>query len=146
MAAFEVVEPNEVVQYDGYDYHSLWASVYDPASGAWSTPVRVEDSDKDVLGYASTYSNEPPVIWMDDEGNALAVWAQSDGTAVRVWTAHYYPGTGWTDPQGLNAVGTTDTRHPKLRMNGGGDAGVVWPDSGELKARHYEVPATVGGQ
>ena len=94
----------------------IWANHYDARTGLWGTARRIELDPGEALY---------PRVAMDAAGNALATWEQSDGVYTHVWASRY-DGTGWDDPVRLDVSDTGDAREPRIAMNAGGAAAVVW--------------------
>lgn len=73
---------------------SLWAS-HRPAAGAWSTPVRIENTDQDAVcrrAVSNCDRHTPAVI--DADGVVTVAWPSWDGSAWRLGVNRYTPGTG----------------------------------------------------
>jgi len=96
------------------------ANTYDAATGAWGTPVRVDNDPGDADG---------PQIAVDAVGNALAVWQQYDGARYNIWSNRYTNGSGW----GTAALIETDNAgyayDPQIAIDTSGNALAVWRQS-----------------
>jgi hypothetical protein len=95
---------------------SIWANRYTKGVG-WSTAQLLE-TDEALSAY-------DPQIVFDRSGDALAVWYQ-DGTHTHILASRLPAGGSWSSPQLLetNNVGGADS--PRIAMDGGGNAIVVW--------------------
>ena len=82
-------------QDDGYG-HRVWFSRYEPASG-WSNAEKLPGQS-----YADASDAK---VFLDDDGNAMALWALSDGASRRIWASRYLPGQGWSTPQLVTSSG-----------------------------------------
>jgi hypothetical protein len=120
-------------QNDGTQYN-VWSNRYDAASG-WGTAALIEPVD---AGTATT-----PRVKVDSQGNGIAVWTQSDGTQSNIWSARYVVGSGWSTPVLIEPAEAGDAALPRLAINAGGDAIVVWIQSDgtrtNLWSNHYSV-------
>jgi hypothetical protein len=96
---------------------NIWANRYDAGTGLRETAQLIEHDDAgDALA---------PRVAIDAAGNAIAVWQQSDGTHTHVWASRH-GGTCWDAPVRLDTSDTADAQAPRIAMNAGGAAIVVW--------------------
>ncbi|MBI3604397.1 MAG: hypothetical protein HY202_00010 [Nitrospirae bacterium] len=107
-------------QGDNFSGYSIWGNLYIAGTG-WSTNVQIDSG-------AGGFDN-PPQIAMDAAGNVIAVWTKSNGA---IWANRYTAGTGWGTPASL----VTSGRDPRIAMNAGGDAFVVWDTYDSVNANY----------
>jgi uncharacterized protein with GYD domain len=91
------------------------------AGSGWDTATRIESDDTD--------NAEGADVALDSSGNAIAVWHQSDSTRFDIWANRYEPATGWGTPEKLDSEDLGDALYPKVAMDSGGNAIVVWQQS-----------------
>jgi hypothetical protein len=109
-------------QSDGVTASNIWSSRYDAASG-WG-PATLVESDNSAL-------STRPEVAIDRDGNAVAVWLDSDAvlSISRVWANRCTPASGWGTPTIISTDGGGDASFPRVAMDGGGNAMVVWSQS-----------------
>lgn len=95
---------------------SVWANVYDPASG-WGGATRIEDD----AGAATQVD-----VGIDGAGAAWAIWVLA-GTAVRV--ARYDAADGWQPPQTVTTA-ADPIWYARVAVAAGGPAVAVWNAAG----------------
>lgn len=96
----------------------LRSSRLNAATGAWSTPVPIDNAPGAI--------NQGDVA-MDAAGNAIAVWDKFDGTRYNVWANRFSATSGtWGTPLLLETNSAGSAIVPRVAMNAAGDAGVVW--------------------
>ncbi|MFA9462174.1 DUF7151 family protein [Thiohalorhabdus sp. Cl-TMA] len=82
-----------------------------------------------------------PQVGVDDSGNAIAVWEQSDGTRDNIWANRYVAGSGWGEPERIEANDNAASE-VQVAVNGGGHAVAVWKQSDgtqpSIWANHYD--------
>ena len=105
-------------QSDGSRFN-VWANRYDATGGTWGTPEAIETDTND------TYK---PRVAMDGSGNAVAVWVEYNYAAkcYTIWANRYEAGVGWGVPEIIETNDTGYARQPRIAMETGGDATVVW--------------------
>ncbi len=104
----------------------IWSNRYVAGSG-WSTATSIQTGS----GPAST-----PEVAVDMDGNALAVWRQSDLARVSIWANRYVAGRGWGAASLIESDSSGDASAPKVVLNSGGNALVVWPQIDRLNRVH----------
>jgi hypothetical protein len=105
---------------------NIWSNRYVAGSG-WSTATSIQTGS----GPAST-----PEVAVDMNGNALAVWRQSDLARVSIWANRYVAGRGWGAATLIESDSSGDASAPKVVLNAGGSALVVWPQIDRLNRVH----------
>ena len=103
-------------QSDGIRYN-IWSNRY-TAGGGWGTAQLIEIED---LGNAYN-----PQIGMDASGNAIAVWEQYNGIKMNVRANRYTAGVGWGTTQTIASNNLQDQQNPKIAIEPGGNAIMVW--------------------
>ena len=116
-------------QYDG-KHANLFALRFIRGTGWDSAPTLLENNDMaDVMR---------PRLFVDKQGNALAVWAQADGTTSAIWYNRYALGSGWSGPQRLEPQSvTSNAQDPWIAGDDAGNVLAVWLDAGSLRASRY---------
>jgi Leucine-rich repeat (LRR) protein len=115
-------------QVDEFGISSIWANQFDPDSG-WS-------GAESVVLSLDTYASEPEVA-INEVGFGFATWAQGplppDGVP-RIWTAQYFPfgGLGWANQSPISPVTGLFAFSPKIFLDAGGRATVVWMQENEF--------------
>lgn len=94
----------------------IWSNRYTPGAG-WGIPQRLESADGDA---------REAQVGLDPNGNAVAVWIQSDGIRDNVWANHAPSGGNWATPTLLETDQLGDAMLPQIRVDGRGNATVVW--------------------
>ncbi|HWW09345.1 MAG TPA: PKD domain-containing protein [Candidatus Acidoferrales bacterium] len=124
-----------VVVWQGTGVHKTILATGRPAGGAFSSPQTLSDPSQD-----STI----PDVAIDAQGDAVAVWLRFDGSNERVQSAYRPAGGSFGAPQTLSAAGN-DAAEPRVAMNGGGDAVVVWSLRSGVTAKIQAAQAGLGG-
>ena len=126
-------------QSDGTRFN-VWSNRYDATGGTWGTPEAIETDTDD------TYK---PRVAMDGSGNAIAVWVEYNYAAkcYTIWANRYEAGVGWGVPEIIETNDTGYARKPRIAMETGGDATVVWHqydgDSYNIWSNKYYSNATI---
>jgi hypothetical protein len=103
---------------------SIWAARWD---GGWTVAAPIDPGE--TAGYL-------PELALDQRGNALAVWKRASGTGFIIMAARYLSGQGWGAPEALSGdAGSTDEL--ALGMAPGGDAVLIWAQSGSIRTRRF---------
>jgi hypothetical protein len=95
----------------------LWASRYLPGLG-WSAPVNISAEYR--------FDGTPPVIAVDQSGNALALWSSNDGSHQNLWANHYTSGKGWATAEVIVDGITAVASEPQIAFDASNNAFVVW--------------------
>jgi hypothetical protein len=123
-------EGNAIVVWEVFgEGTSIWANIYDAASGEWL-------GEKEI----STYGNEPQVAF-DPFGNAIIVWEEIE---AGIYATRYEKGTDWDSWDPINfkkeISSESGAENPKLVIDSVGNAIVVWqqyPDGNEIAFKRY---------
>lgn len=136
--------------------HAIAVEMAVDASGN-VTAVWTQDDSMNVYVYANRYtdgvgwgtatkiqsdlmqSTAFPHVAMDASGNALAVWSEYDGTRMNIWARLYSVGVGWGTAALIETDDTGNATEPRIAMNTGGEALVVWQQDGDemIRANRY---------
>ena len=108
---------------------SLWATRFTAGVG-WESPFELvalgsglyyppedDDQEDEIDTYVDGCNQD---VALDSAGNAIAVWSRS-----AVFAARYVSGTGWGDAN-LLSYGPLEEWYPRLAVDSGGNATVVW--------------------
>ncbi len=68
---------------------------------------------------------DAPQVTIDQSANGIAVWTQTIGAKIRVMASRYSSGT-WAVAAAIDSNGFGDSAQPRIAMNAGGSAFVVW--------------------
>ncbi len=81
----------------------------------------------------------PPVLGMDEQGNAIALWYEQDPAsgALNLTTARFWKGWGWSAAETLGPVDPTGI-FSTLAVGAGGEAVAVWGSS-DAAGSHLRV-------
>lgn len=101
-------------QYDG-SHWNIYANRFTP-SGGWVEAETIES------GTGNAYE---PHIAIDAAGNAIAVWYQHDGTINSIYANRFTPTSGWGSAE-LIELGVHNVDHPRVAIDGNGNAIAVW--------------------
>jgi Bacterial Ig-like domain len=105
-------------QFNGTN-NDTWASRYVAGSG-WGTAVKIDQ------GAGTTADSQ---VAIDADGNALAVWAQYSGSRSDIWASRFTVRGGWHAPTLVDSEDAGSATHPKLALDGAGNAVLVWRQS-----------------
>jgi len=72
-------------------------------------------------------------VSMNDDGDAVAVWAQSDGIQYDIWANTYTTSGGWGGPELIETNDSANCSHPRVAVDGEGNAFVVWEQYDDLE-------------
>jgi hypothetical protein len=96
----------------------IWSNLYDPATDAWGTPVKIDDRPQTA---------SIPHIAVDKNDNLLVVWTQDPNAALKgVWFSTSADGVTWSAPASIT---TTAVNSSALAMNADGVAVVAWTEA-----------------
>jgi hypothetical protein len=120
--------------YDGSRY-SIYANVYDGASGSWGNAGLVEDMDN-----GDSFS---PKVAIDGNGDIIAVWTFDDGASSGIYANRYDAAAGtWTGVVTLDPGDADYVEMPHVAMDADGNAVVVWQQGGtsyHIRTSRYDV-------
>lgn len=108
------------VQSDGVA-HSVYASRYDAASGAWGAAELVESAAPAVANGAGS------VVTARRGGYAAVAWLQSEGSVNSVYASHW-TGSAWSAARLLESSAAAAAQ-PAVALDAQGNASVVWQQS-----------------
>ena len=103
-------------QTDAFRFN-LWANVHTPGVG-WGGALKIEGED---LGNAGE-----PALAADGAGRVAVVWSQFDGTRYNIRANRHDAWTGWAGDLTIETEDTASARHPRVAMDGAGNAFAVW--------------------
>lgn len=107
------------LHFDGARF-AVWANRHAPGAG-WGIAEPIEANGPGDARAAR--------VALDGQGNAIAVWQQYAGTRSNIWANRYVPGSGWGTAV-LIETSDRDGFNPEIAVHAGGDAVVVWHQSG----------------
>lgn len=92
---------------------------------SWSAPELLENAPGNA---------DQAQLAQDDSGNAIVVWEQLDGARHDIWACRYNAASrAWEAPVTLENNDWVDARYPRIAINAGGTATVIWQqDAGAL--------------
>jgi plastocyanin len=111
-------------------------SAFRPAGGSWQAPVSV--------GWCSEGRCEPQV-GIDSHGDAVALWETYTGFTFVVESSYRPAGGAWQAPVVLSPEEIPGAAHPKLAVNGKGDAIAVWDRGSAIDAVTQAAFMPAGG-
>lgn len=94
----------------------VYANYFDGETGAWKGATSIESGAGNASG---------PSVGIDDNGNATVVWSQVSGGTRYIYRNTYTKGSGWGTETTISTF-SSDATSPRIAMNPGGDAVVVW--------------------
>jgi hypothetical protein len=111
---------------------------YDPLTDSWGSPETI---------YSQSIYTSWPDVALDAAGNAIVTWQPTDpiDNSQRIASASIYDATlnTWSPAETINIDdGISDVDELRVGKDAAGNAIAVWIQSGELKARHFDLLAS----
>ena len=102
-------------------YYSDVYFAYRPVGGTWARNMRVSDANGNYRG--------APVIALDGWGQAYAVWEDARSGTTEIYFANGPQVGDWSaNVQISESVGGSMQSYPRIALDGGGSAYVIWGD------------------